>query len=460
MNRPKIRIGYFEKACRTPLFYPHDSHLILTAPAGSGKGRDLLIPALLDDNMKNRSCVVIDPKGQLAAVCGHHLQSIGHRVFVLNPFKILPESFKGLTHAGFNPLLQLDPSAESFGADCDSFGEAIVYGETGDNSFFSDSARQLVSGVVMALAAYSKPEHRTLVAAMELISGPGFFRFCSDVVKRGNGMISARLSRFTAPKANEDRTLIAVLETARTAVGFISNTAIANSLAPTDNGPRLRFSDLRQHPTTVFLILPTKYLATSSKWFRLVIAAAMADLLNEGRGAFPVLALLDEFAQLGTLKIMSDVMGVGRGYGLQLWPVLQDLNQLQELYPKRWRTFLANSGAQIFFAPRDQFTAKEISDLCGVTEVHTQSRSVGEVAYDANPQNGHSESINVSTSYGQSMRPLLHPHEVIQLSGREMIVFAENIAGPILGGRRSYLEMSECRGKFRPDPYHAKRGRA
>lgn len=457
MNRPKIRIGYWEKECRTRLFYPHDSHLILTAPAGSGKGRDLLIPALLDDNMKNRSCVCIDPKGQIAAVVAHYLQSIGHRVDILNPFKILPESFRGLTHAGFNPLLQLDPSAESFGADCDSFGEAIVYGETGDNSFFSDSARQLVSGVIMALASYSKPQHRNLVQVMELISGPGFFAFCRDVVKRGNGMISARLARFTADKANQDRTLIAVLETARTAVGFISNTAIANSLAANDNGPRLRFSDLRERPATVFLILPTKYLATSSKWFRLVIAAAMADLLNEGRGAFPVLALLDEFAQLGTLKIMSDIMGVGRGYGLQLWPVLQDLNQLEELYPRRWQTFLANSGAQIFFAPRDQKTADYVSQRCGVTEVHTQSQSTSDVLYDS--RNRDPQPIVVNTNYGQSMRPLLHPHEVVQLSGREMIVFAENLAGPILGGRRSYLEMSECRGKYRPDPYHAKRGR-
>jgi type IV secretion system protein VirD4 len=455
MNRPKIRIGYFEKACRTRLYYPHDAHLILTAPTRSGKGRDLLIPALLDDNTKNRSCVVIDPKGQLAAVCGHHLQSVGHRVFVLNPFKILPDSFRGLIPAGFNPLLQLDPSAESFGADCDSLAEAIVYNEPGDGSFWTDSARQLVSGVIMALVSYMRPEKRNLFRVMEIISGPDFFNFCRDVTKKGNGDICARLARFAAPKANENPTTMSMVETARTAVGFISNKAIANSLAANDNGPWLRFSDLRDRPATVFLVLPTKYLATSSKWFRLVIAAAMADLLNEKGGAVPVLAMLDEFAQLGTLQIISNIMGVGAGYGLQLWPVLQDLNQLQRLYPKDWRTFLANSGAQIFFAPRDQNTAKEISDLCGVTEVHTQSQSTTDVLYDS--RNRDPQPIAVNTNYGQSVRPLMHPHEVVQLSGREMIVFAENLAGPILGGRRSYLEMSECRGKYRPDPYHAKR---
>ena len=57
---------------------------------------------------------------------------------------------------------------------------------------------------------------------------------------------------------------------------------------------------------------------------------------------------------------MTDIMGIGRGYRLQLWPVLQDLNQLEELYPKRWQTFLSNAGAQLFFAPRDLKTAEYV----------------------------------------------------------------------------------------------------
>lgn len=450
-NNRKIRIGYFDQKCRTPLFYPHDSHLILCAPAGSGKGRDILIPALLDQHSSRRSCVVIDPKGQLCAVTAHYRARMGQRVFVLNPFRILPESFRGLIHVGFNPLLMLDPKSLSFGADCDSLAEAIVYDEGGDGRFFADSARQLVSGVIMALVLYAPSHHRNLVRVLEIITGPSFFEFAHDVTKKGNMMVSARLARFTAAKASEDRTLIGVLETARTAVGFISNDAIANSLAANDNGPELRFADLKNTPATVYLILPTEYLSTSAKWFRLVVAAAVADLLHGGRGPIPTLALLDEFAQLGTLKIMSDIMGVGRGYGLQLWPVLQDLNQLEELYPKRWQTFLANSGAQIFFAPRDQKTAEYCSARCGVTEIHTQARSVSESAWGPKQT---VQNIGVSTSYGQAVRPLLHPHEVAQLGGGEMLVFAENVAGVIRAGRRSYLEMPECRGKYSPDPYH------
>jgi type IV secretory pathway TraG/TraD family ATPase VirD4 len=43
----------------------------------------------------------------------------------------------------------------------------------------------------------------------------------------------------------------------------------------------------------------------------------------------------------GGLKIIENCMAYVRGFGIQLMPVLQDLNQLQDLYPKRWQTFMS-----------------------------------------------------------------------------------------------------------------------
>jgi hypothetical protein len=62
--------------------------------------------------------------------------------------------------------------------------------------------------------------------------------------------------------------------------------------------------------------------ATAAKWFRLIVASALSELMREERG-LPVLALLDEFAQLGHLKAMRDAMGQSAGMGLQVLPVLQ-----------------------------------------------------------------------------------------------------------------------------------------
>jgi type IV secretion system protein VirD4 len=448
VNR-RIRIGYSDKTCRERLYYPGDAHVTLVAPSGAGKGRDLLIPALLEFE---GSCVVIDPKGQLAACSGPHRARMGQRVFVLNPFNILAPCFKKLTSAGYNPLGVLDPKAASFGADCDALAEGIVLHESGsEGSHWTDSARQLVSGVVMMLAKYAPLEKRNLVELYQVITGPSFFEFARAAIRTRDTLICGRLGRFVAHAAEENRELLGIISTAITQCGFIGNQAIATSLFA--EGPELRFASLRDTRTTVYLVLPTKYLATCGKWFRLVIAAAMADLLREDRGRFPVLALLDEFAQLGALKVMADIMGIGRGYNVQIWPVLQDLSQLEELYPKKWQTFLGNSGAQIFFAPRDLKTAEYMSQKCGETEVMAESRSVGEMAFGPRDQVEH---ISVNTSYGPAPRKYLLPHEAAELPGDEMLVFGENLAGVIRAGRKPYWRMPECRGKFAPDPYHAK----
>jgi type IV secretion system protein VirD4 len=108
-----------------------------------------------------------------------------------------------------------------------------------------------------------------------------------------------------------------------------------------------------------------------------VVAAALDDLLRENPPGVPVLVILDEFYQLGRLKVIQNAMSLARGYGLQLWPILQDLTQLQEHYEKSWETFLGNAAIRMFFAPREFTTAEYVSKLCGETTVTVKSKSEG-----------------------------------------------------------------------------------
>lgn len=458
-----IRLGYVtdEKGKHeTPLQYAGDSHLILTAPSGSGKGRDLLIPALIE---YEGSTVVIDPKGQLAAVTGPGLAKRGKRVMVLNPFNILPRWIGSqaprdmqLPHVGFNPLAVLNPEVDSFGADCDALAEAIVLHEGGGDTHWTDSARQLVSGVIMALFLLYPPEDRSLMKVYEIITGPDFFKIAklayeTEAEVTGDALIAGRLGRFTGPKADENKELVSILSSAITQVNFMGNKAIADSLDPEPGGPSLRFADIRQAPSTVFLILPIRYLATCSKWFRLVIAAAMADLLQEERGPVGVLGLFDEFAQLGAMKVMSDIMGIGRGYGLRIWPVLQDLNQLKELYPQRWETFLSNAGAQMFFAPRDLTTQEWVSKRTGFKQVMVPGKSVSQQIIGQD-----TESMGGNWSYGIDQQPGMRSDEVANLGKDEMILFGENLPGFVRSRRRHYDETPEYKKgvHWNPDPYH------
>src|ERR1700689_1970919 len=80
--------------------YQGERHLLLFGPNGTGKGTRFLIPNLL--TIKDRSIVVIDPKGELAAVTADYRRTVGE-VVMLNPFNML-----GLGSAGFNPLATLN----------------------------------------------------------------------------------------------------------------------------------------------------------------------------------------------------------------------------------------------------------------------------------------------------------------------------------------------------------------
>ena len=449
----RVRIGYWDRTCKTPLYFPGDSHLILTASSGSGKGRDLLLGALME---QKSSALIVDTKGELCCVSGRARSEMGELV-VLSPFPVWPEHIGRFQHAGFNPLAVLNPRAKSFGVDCDAIAEAIVFHEGGgsDDSFFTDSARGLVSGVIMALAKYAPADKRNLVEMYRIITGP-FFEFVAWALDRakkcGDILLPGRLGRFGARKADENRTLVSIKETAVTQIGFIGNEAIAESLNP--RGHELRFSTLRRERTTVYLILPTEYLAACAKWFRLVLVSAMTEFVRpENQGGERVLVLLDEFkSAIGRLSIITQMMGIGRGYGVQLWPVLQDLNQLVELYPRDWRTFLGNCGAQIYFAPRDSFTLEEIAKQIFVREIAVPRPQFSPVQMWE--QEGRTESpIGLGVHVDQIPRPLMTNHEIASMGADSMLVFAENL-GVILAGRKPYMKTREYAGKFDPNPYH------
>jgi type IV secretory pathway TraG/TraD family ATPase VirD4 len=147
-------------------------------------------------------------------------------------------------------------------------------------------------------------------------------------------------------------------------------------------------------------------------------------------------------------------MGIGRGYGLRIWPVLQDLNQLKELYPERWETFLSNAGAQIFFAPRDLTTQEWVSKRTGTKEIVRASKGLGRQLWGTEDE---MDRISGNWGYSQDERAALQPHEVAQIGEDRMLIWLEKINGFVLGYRKPYDLNPEYKEgvHWNPDPYHA-----
>lgn len=124
-------------------------------------------------------------------------------------------------------------------------------------------------------------------------------------------------------------------------------------------------------------------------------------------------------------------------YGVQLWPILQDVHQLRALYGQRADTFLSNAGVLQVFGVNDQDSAKLVSDLAGQETVvfETMSRAI--------------DAEESGLSYGQQHvgRALLTPDEVRTLRpDRQLLFFAGQ--RPIVAAKLRYYADREFAGRF------------
>ena len=125
------------------------------------------------------------------------------------------------------------------------------------------------------------------------------------------------------------------------------------------------------------------------------------------------------------------------GYGLQLWPILQDVHQLRAAYDQRAGTFLSNAGALQMFGVNDHETARLVSDLLGQeTKVfQTSSR-----ALDA-------EATGVTLGEQHAGARAAHPRRGAQRAQDAELLF---LAGrrPILAAKLRYHQDREFAGLF------------
>lgn len=213
-------------------------------------------------------------------------------------------------------------------------------------------------------------------------------------------------------------------------------------------------------PCTLFIILPGRYIAAYARFFRLIVVSAL-DQLTSIPGGVRTLFMLDEFAQLGHLSSIENAVALARGYNVQIWPFIQDLNQLKDLYKEKWQTFLANAGIVQWFTPADSFTAEYLSKRIGKTTVSTtstnRSTSFGESRGAGGPGMSGNKSFSENTTETgvdfMSVQDLFHLPEYLQ------ILTLVGLKYPILATRDHYYEwdgeLAEYREIVDPDPFHA-----
>lgn len=386
-----------------------DRHLLTIAGSRAGKGVSLIIPNLI---FYPGSAVVVDPKGENAAITagrrGNGTKAggpgLGQDVYVLDPF-----GESGLVSSSFNPLHALKADSPDVVEDIGVFADALItHPDTGERHW-TESAQALMRALILLVIRDPMfRDRRNLVTVRRLLTltDRAIDVVCDRIVDqrqrarggtehaeegaadRAETMAQAALIKMLLDQvgpyayictgmgkqlmemgANERGS---VLSAARTQTQWLDSPKMPAVLCDS----WFDLADLKKTRMTLYLCLPATRMATHARWLRLMILLSIATMeRTKGKIAPPVLFVLDEFPVLGYMQSIETAAGLMAGFGVKLWPIVQNLGQLKQHYSRSWETFIANSGVVTAFSIVDGESLKALSDNLGRTNIVEQSHS-------------------------------------------------------------------------------------
>jgi len=410
-------------------------HVLTCAPTGSGKGVGCVIPNLLE---YPGSVFCLDIKGENFAVTARSRKLLGP-VLPIDPFGVT-----GQPSVSVNWLDWIDVKDPESVADAASLAETLVVkGINKENNYWDDSAANLLQGLILHVATMPEKD-RNPCTVRKMLTFPekklrGLMEELGENEDLAHGIPSRTANMFLA-KSDRDRS--GVLSTAQQHTAFLDDPRIAQTLKSSE----LDFRDMKKEVLSTYLVVPPDKIHAYARYTRATIGLALKAMVkSKVKPESKVLFLLDEMASLGRFSSIEEGISILRGYDVCLWLLIQDLSQLEAVYPK-WRSFLANSALQ-FFGTQDQQTAKYISEALGMETIQVQSTNQGS---SSGPGGGSSSS---GTSIQNHGRALMMPDEVRRLASSKVIVLEQGKSPQILT-RLDYLRDEEFKGYFDENPMY------
>lgn len=386
-------------------------HCTVCGPTGSGKSSTVYIPNLIERT--GISAIVTEATAgseepDLFNKTSGFRKKAGHKIYYFNP--------DDLRSTRINPIEHLKTYDEA-----SHVANLIIQNTSGKNSsgdkIWEDSERQLLKSLIL----YAMGEGGTLgdIRAW-LREGPdklgmllmnstyelaqkefwGFFKNSSEGFRFGviSGLMQ-RLNLWVSPK------VVALTE-------------------KTD----LDINELPNEMFTFYLAVPAQ--KTELKPLSALVFNFILDLALQKKFKYPLNLFLDEFTNYGYIPGIAEKMTIIRHRNIPAMLGFQDYVQLRKVYGDDDATLLfSQPGTRFVFRPRDNTTAKKVSDALGTKTISerkvTSSGSISEREFG---------------------RKLMSPDEVTALKPGHAIVFTPS-TNPILLKTftwQNYLDAAAC----------------
>lgn len=411
-------------------------HINCIAPTRSGKGVGLVIPTLLS---WKHSAVITDLKGELWAItAGWRKEHAGNKVI-----RFEPATLDG--SAAWNPLDEIRVGTEYEVGDTQNLANLIVDPDgKGLESHWQKTSCALLEGLILH-SCYKARNEGSVASLPEIdamLSDPT--RSASELwqemttyshVNGENHPLVGRAGRDMLDRPEEEGG--SVLSTAKSYLSLYRDQVVARNVSHSD----FRIKDLMNHDTPVSLYIVTQPTDKArlrplvrilvnmiirlnadkmefervskrgkpSLWEWLGIKRAASVQVQQKRGyKHRLLGMIDEFPSLGKLGILEESLAFVAGYGIKLYLISQDKDQLEATYGRN-ENVSSNCHITIAYAPNKLGTAQFFSNMTGeATVVRERLNESGKRGSMLN---------NISRSLDEVKRNLLTPDEVGRLPG-------------------------------------------
>jgi len=430
-----------------PIWNP-GTHTTTIASTGCGKGVGVVIPTLLTHP---GSMVVVDVKGELAAVCGRARRELGNDVVVLNPFreKLARELGVDLGDTRYNPLSLLKPGPE-VKDEAELVASWLIPGQPGmtdSEKYWTDLGQTILAGVMLHLVSLAGEEPITLPQLRRTLMVPAdeLIDLLTEMAVNAafGGLVAEYGGRLCAMLKNSPKEFSGGNGSAQKALRIFDG---FGQLGAHVSGDEFDFGAVKKRPTTVFIVLPPDR-DTHAAWMNLVISSAI-EVISRDRTTKPVLFVLDEFANLGFLPGILRAMALSRSAGLRFHLVLQQLSQAERIYGKGWKEIVGLSECIHTFGVWEPETLRYLSEWAG-------QETVRDVSFNARAGEQFDGELDVSLGSADRARALVRPEEIRRLGRDRQLVFYRN-APPFKAELASYLDDRALLKRADPNPYHRK----
>lgn len=331
-----------------------DGGLVTIAGTGSGKGVSQVIPTALT---YPGSMVILDIKGEIAAVTASARRHMGQEVIILDPF--------GESGDALNPMEAIEPASIDAPDQCRRLARMIACKKSLEGDPFWDStAETIIAGSLLFLAMHipRKDRHMGLLHRMwgvadHLNEMLAVMQTCEI---HGGAMIAAANLYTEAP----DKTAGSILTTLREHLSFLASPR-AQACISGGWGLLKRIRD-HSEPTTIYLRVPPHMLSSHGPLLRTWLGTLIQTVAERSvRPEVPDLFLVDEAATLGYLDEVLTASSLLRGYGVRTWTFWQSLAQLHGIYGDRAGEILDNASSLMAFGASHASSARSLSHLTG-----------------------------------------------------------------------------------------------